>query len=103
MIKEVRFAPDSALEREGYELSVPRQRISVFRVIRSVACEGYGAGADVSVQPGFVIIMALPPEASGAPLCCPPVDPEDDERDQMPQSERYVGQNHANIWRGQER
>ena len=43
-----------------------------------------GVGADVSVQPGFVIIMPSPLEASGAPLCCSPVDPEDDERDQAP-------------------
>jgi hypothetical protein len=49
-----------------------------------------GVGADVSVQPGFVIIIPLPPEASGAPLCCSPADPEDDERDQVAQSERYV-------------
>jgi hypothetical protein len=27
-----------------------------------------GVGADVSVQPGFVIIMPSPLEASGAPL-----------------------------------
>jgi hypothetical protein len=40
MIEEVRFAPDSPLEGDGFELSVPRQRISVYRVIRSVACEG---------------------------------------------------------------
>ena len=44
-----------------------------------------GVGADVSVQPGFVIIMPSPLEASGAPHCCSPVDPEDDERDQVPQ------------------
>jgi hypothetical protein len=43
-----------------------------------------GVGADVSVQPGFVIIMPSPLEASGAPLYCSPVDPEDDERDQVP-------------------
>src|SRR5690349_11318231 len=79
------FAMDSSLEGDGFELSVPRQRISVSRVIRSVACEGdRGVGADVSVQPGFVIIMPSPPEASGAPLCCSPVDPEDHERDQVP-------------------
>jgi hypothetical protein len=35
-----RFANDSPLEGDGFELSVPRQRISVYRVIRSVACEG---------------------------------------------------------------
>ena len=91
------------LEGEGFELSVPRQRISVYRVIRSVAARDRDVGADVSVQPGFVKIMRLPPEASGAPFCCSPVDPEDDERDQVPQSERYVWQNHANIWSGQER
>ena len=43
-----------------------------------------GVGADVSVQPGFVIIMPSPLEAAGAPLYCSPVDPEDDERDQVP-------------------
>ena len=32
-----------------------------------------------------------------------PVDPEDDERDQVPQSERDVARNHTNIWSGQER
>ena len=31
------------------------------------------------------------------------MDPEDDERDQRPQSERCAGQNGANIWSGQER
>jgi hypothetical protein len=35
-----RFAQDSLLEGEGFEFSVPGQRISVYRVIRSVACEG---------------------------------------------------------------
>ena len=39
--------------------------------------------------------MPSPLEASGAPLCCSPVDPEDDKRNQVPQSERYVGQNDA--------
>jgi len=43
-----------------------------------------GVGADVSVQLGFGIIMPSPLEASGAPLCCSPVDPEDDKRDQVP-------------------
>ena len=43
-----------------------------------------GVGAAVSIQPGFVIIMPSPLEASGAPLCCSPVDREDDERDQAP-------------------
>ena len=62
-----------------------------------------GVGADVSVQPGFGIIMPSPLEASGARLCCSPVDPEDDERDHCLQSERYVGQKDANIWIGQER
>ena len=48
--------------------------------------------------------MPSPREASGAPLCCSsPVDPEDDERDQAPQSERYVGHKDTNIWSGQER
>ena len=37
--------------------------------------------------------MPSPLEASGAPLCCSPVDPEDDKHDQVP--ERYVGQNDA--------
>ena len=31
---------DSPLEGQGFELSVPGQRISVYRLIRSVACEG---------------------------------------------------------------
>ena len=35
-----KFARDSPLEGDGFEPSVPRQRISVYRVIRSVACEG---------------------------------------------------------------
>ena len=35
-----RFVANSPLEGDGFELSVPRQRISVYRVIRSVACEG---------------------------------------------------------------
>src|ERR1700730_2654614 len=51
---------------------------------RSVLARDRGVGADVSVQPGFVMIMPSPLEASGAPLCCSPVDPEDDERDQVP-------------------
>jgi len=49
----VRFAMDSALEGSGFELSVPRQRFSVYRVIRSVAARDRDVGADVSVQPGF--------------------------------------------------
>jgi hypothetical protein len=71
---KVRFAPDSSLEGDGFELSVPRQRISVYRVIRSVLARDRGVGADVSVQPGFVIIMPSPLEAAGAPLCCSPVE-----------------------------
>jgi glucose dehydrogenase len=34
------FALDSPLEGDRFELSVPRQRTSVYRLIRSVACEG---------------------------------------------------------------
>src|SRR5580700_2591732 len=49
-----------------------------------------GVGADVSVQPGFVIIMPSPLEASGAPLCCSPVDPED-ASDTGPPSARCSG------------
>ena len=37
--RDRRFA-DPPLEGEGFELSVPGQRISVYRLIRSVACEG---------------------------------------------------------------
>ena len=39
MLRDRKFA-DSLLEGDGFELSVPGQRISVYRVIRSVACEG---------------------------------------------------------------
>ena len=35
----VEFAPDSLLEGDGFELSVPGQRISVYRLICSIACE----------------------------------------------------------------
>ena len=40
LMKGSRFAADSMLEGDGFELSVPRQRISVCRLILSVACEG---------------------------------------------------------------
>ena len=67
----------------------PRQSNRAFasasdaKTLNSLLARDRGVGADVSVQPGFVIIMPSPLEASGAPLCCSPVDPEDDdERDQ---------------------
>ena len=84
-MEEVQFSLDSPLEGEGFELSVPRQRISVYRVIRSVAArdrDERGIGTSERTfpfSPVFVKIMPLPPEALGAPFCCSPVDPEDDE------------------------
>ena len=104
LIEEIRFADDSPVEGEGFELSVPGQRIS--RLSRNpLGClRGIGTPERTSrVQAGFVKIMPLPPEASGALFCYSPVDPEDDERDQVLQSERYVWLNHTNIWNGQER
>ena len=83
MIEEVRFAEDSPLEGDGFGLPVPEREDRVSSLGLLLA-KDRGVGADVSVQPGFVIIMPSPLEASGAPLCCSPVDPEDDERDQVP-------------------
>jgi len=40
---KVKFAPDSPLERDGFELSVPRQRISVYRVNPLGCFRGIGA------------------------------------------------------------
>src|ERR1700720_2062272 len=76
------FVADSALEGDGFELPVPEREDRVSSLGLLLARDR-GVGADVSVQPGFVIIMPSPLEASGAPLCCSPVDPEDDERDQV--------------------
>src|SRR3984893_19088036 len=74
---------DCLLEGDGFELPVPEREDRVSSLGLLLA-KDRGVGADVSVQPGFVIIMPSPLEASGAPLCCAPVDPEDDERDQAP-------------------
>ena len=74
---------DCLLEGDGFELPVPEREDRVSSLGLLLA-KDRGVGADVSVQPGFVVIMPSPLEASGAPLCCSPVDPEDDERDQVP-------------------
>src|SRR6202035_106434 len=74
---------DCLLEGDGFELPVP-EREDWVSSLGLLLARDRGVGADVSVQPGFVIIMPSPLEASGAPLCCSPVDPEDDERDQAP-------------------
>ena len=81
--RKLGFAPDSPLEGDGFELSVPEREDRVSSLGLLLARDR-GVGADVSVQPGFVIIMPSPLEASGAPLCCSPVDAEDNERDQAP-------------------
>jgi hypothetical protein len=83
LTEEVRFAMDSPVEGDGFELPVPEREDRVSSLGLLLARDR-GVGADVSIQPGFVIIMPSPREASGAPLCCSPVDPEDDERDQVP-------------------
>ena len=66
-----------------FQLPVPEREDKVSSLGLLLA-RGRGDGAVVSAQPGFVIIMPSPLEASGAPFCCSPVDPEDDERDQVP-------------------
>src|ERR1700730_4436039 len=62
-----RFAPDSLLEGDGFELPVPEREDRVSSLGLLLARDR-GVGADVSVQPGFVIIMPSPLEASGAAL-----------------------------------
>src|SRR5580700_9122140 len=63
----VRFAADSLVEGDGFELPVPEREDRVSSLGLSLARDR-GVGADVSVQPGFVIIMPSPLEASGAAL-----------------------------------
>jgi hypothetical protein len=67
MIEEVRFAEDSPLEGDGFELPVPEREDRVSSLGLLLA-RNRVVGADVSVQPGFVIIMSSPLEASGAVL-----------------------------------
>ena len=53
MIKEVRFAPDSALEREGYELSVPRvMEVDLGRQVPALIAVFELAGTAVTSQRG---------------------------------------------------
>jgi hypothetical protein len=61
------FAHDSLLEGDGFELPVPEREDRVSSLGLLLARDR-GVGADVSVQPGFVIIMPSPLEASGAAL-----------------------------------
>src|SRR6516165_10939397 len=81
--RDRKFA-DSPLERDGFEPVWGFSCQVVILVCSRFFVRDRGVGADVSVQPGFGIIMPSPLEASGAPLCCSPVDPEDDKRDQVP-------------------
>ena len=97
-----RFASDSLLEGDGFELPVPEREDRVSSLGLLLA-KDRGVGADVSVQPGFVIIMPSPREASGAPLVVLPWTLRMTSATNCPQSERYVGHKDANIWSGQER
>ena len=48
---------DSPAEGDGFELSVPANGSPFYRVNPLGCLREIGVGADVSVQPGFVIIM----------------------------------------------
>src|SRR6202023_514669 len=65
--RALRFARDSPLEGDGFELPVPEREDRVSSLGLLLARDR-GVGADVSVQPGFVIIMPSPLEASGDTL-----------------------------------
>ena len=62
-----------------------------------------GVGADVSVQPGIVIIIPYRRKRRVLLFVVLPWTLRMTSATKRPQSERYAGQNDANIWSGQER
>jgi hypothetical protein len=62
-----------------------------------------GVGADVSVQPGFVIIIPYRRKRRVLLFVVLPWTLRMTSATKRPQSERYAGQNDANIWSGQKR
>ena len=96
------FASDSPLEGDGFELPVPEREDRVSSLGLLLARDR-GVGADVSVQPGFVIICRHRWKHRVLRFVVLPWTLSMTSATKCPQSERYVGQRDANIWSGQER